>query len=563
MADRVKFPIWRFFERKPLDVTWSLRHQRLPSQACTFPRGIHPRWASTRNGPLGRQDGVDQEKDDNGGARPKQPFKDTAYKMFESAATTFASLFVLGIAGYGYHRYYKHLVLQKMEHAFQPGDPVLDIVALSNQTPTNILEEDEKHWVKREEQAKIDEIVSGVMRGRYYLLQGEKGTGKSSMLLDAMGKINGEGVSMFEAHADLEIFRVRLGKALDYEFHEDYIGSLFSIKGPRDTTALLDIERAFNKLEKVALNRRKRTGKPLILIINSTHLLRDDEDGRDLLELVQQRAELWAASNLVTVIFNSDDYWVYERLKGLATRLEVLPVLDLPKDQAISALTKYRVRYHGEKPEIHVLEQVYEQVGGRLSFLNRVANASDMLMECEKIYARERNWLLTQTWILGTEMDDDVMDQQKYCSAAMVLAKALVDLEMESDPPPYDPHKGHNLPEIPLHKARQIMTRADFIQSYDHINIFTIDTRAMVRADSVPMQRAFREVCGEPGFDEFLQNTLDRISAIESLGRTREIVAKDLVEGGKYQILVKDKKGNVMQDLSVNLLSAPEDKGDP
>jgi len=80
---------------------------------------------------------------------------------------------------------------------------------------------------------------------------------------------------------------------------EDYIGSLFSIRGPRDTTALLDIERAFNKLEKVAIRRRHRDGKPLVLIINAMHLLRDDDDGRDLLELVQQRAESWAASGQV------------------------------------------------------------------------------------------------------------------------------------------------------------------------------------------------------------------------------------------------------------------------
>ncbi|KAK3086967.1 hypothetical protein LTR53_019954, partial [Teratosphaeriaceae sp. CCFEE 6253] len=120
---------------------------------------------------------------------------------------------------------------------------------------------------------------------------------------------------MLEAHADPEIFRIRLGKALDFEFHEDNIGSLFSIRGPRDASALLDVERAFNKLEKVALKRRDKVGRPLILIINSTHLLRDDEPGRDLLELLQQRAEAWAAGNLMTVIFNSDDYWVYERLK--------------------------------------------------------------------------------------------------------------------------------------------------------------------------------------------------------------------------------------------------------
>lgn len=80
-----------------------------------------------------------------------------------------------------------------------------------------------------------------------------------------------------------------------------YIGSLFSIRGPRDTTALLDIERGLNKLEKVALRRREEGKKPLILIVNSSHLIRDDDDGRNLLEMMQQRAEQWAASNLVTM----------------------------------------------------------------------------------------------------------------------------------------------------------------------------------------------------------------------------------------------------------------------
>lgn len=79
-----------------------------------------------------------------------------------------------------------------------------------------------------------------------------------------------------------------------------YIGSLFSIKGPRDTTPLLDIERAFNKMEKVAVSRRRQGLPPLVLIMNSTHLVRDDHDGQDLLEMIQQRAEQWAASGLVT-----------------------------------------------------------------------------------------------------------------------------------------------------------------------------------------------------------------------------------------------------------------------
>ena len=484
----------------------------------------------------------------------------TLFRMFESAMTTLASLAILGAAGYGYHRYYKYLVLKKMEKAFEPGDPMLELSSLGKRhSETDFDEDDKEHWVRKAEQAKIDDIVNGTHQGHYHLLIGEKGTGKSSMLLEAMAKTSGEGISMFEAHADLEVFRIRLGKALDYEFHEDYIGSLFSIKGPREgNTAILDIERAFNKLEKIALDRRKNVGRPLVLIINSVHLLRDDEDGQDLIELIQQRAEQWAASNLVTIVLNSDDYWVYERLKQLATRMEVLPVLDLPKSAAITALKQYRSRYFNEEPSITVLTNIYDKVGGRLTFLNHVARSPDMVRTCEEIKEREKTWFLSKCWILGEEMDDDVMDQQKYASAAMVLAKALVDQEKDLGDS-YNEEEGHMLPQIPLHKARQIMTRADFIKSYDHENLFTIDAQAMVRADSVPMMNAFRQICSEPGFEEHLEATLGRISAIESLGRTRELVAKDLVSG-KYKISGRSDRGD---GLIIEVQRAPAKGGEP
>jgi len=219
--------------------------------------------------------------------------------MFESSMTTLASVAVLGLVGYSYTRYYKHLVLKKMTNAFEPGDPVL-LLAAKEAPPQNEIQEnncdidddgtDRSHWIEREEQKRLDDIVSGKVKGGYYLLVGEKGTGKSSMLIDAMAKINGEGVAMFDAHSDVEIFRVRLGKALDFEYHEDNIGSLFSIRGPRDASALLDIERALNKLEKVALIRREKVGRPLVVIVNKTHLVGDDNDGKNLLELIQQRA---------------------------------------------------------------------------------------------------------------------------------------------------------------------------------------------------------------------------------------------------------------------------------
>jgi hypothetical protein len=280
-----------------------------------------------------------------------------------------------------------------------------------------------------------------------------------------------------------------------------------------------------------------------------------------MLELIQQRAEQWAASNLCTVVLNSDDYWVYERLKNYSTRMKVHPVRDLRKEAAIQALQNYRKRYRGEELSLSMLEDIYDRVGGRLTFLSRVAKSKDMLETCEHICKAEKTWFLNKCWILGTEMDDDVMDQQKYASAAMVLAKALVDKEKEMEMK-YHPDEGHILPSIPLHEARQIMTRADFIQSYDHDNLFAIDADAMVRADSVPMQIAFREICAQEGFDDFLEATLERISAIESLGRTRELTIKDLWDGGKYNITTRDRKGNVEKEIVFEVGKKPEEEDD-
>ncbi|KAH8673506.1 hypothetical protein BX600DRAFT_206524 [Xylariales sp. PMI_506] len=495
-----------------------------------------------------------QQRDGPGSGSGESPLWS---KMLDAAATTFASVLVLGagfaLAGTVYHQTYKHLQLKKMEHAFKPGDPVLELAAIAKDVPSS--PNDDEHWIQRQEQAKIDAIIDGNEKGHYFLIMGEKGCGKSSMLLEAMRKIDGYACAMFEAHADLEIFRIRLGKALDYEFHEDYIGGYFSERGPRETTALLDIERALNKLEKVALKHRAQKNKPLILIINQTHLIRDDDDGKDLLELLQQRAEQWAAANLVTMVFNSDDYWIYERFKQLATRMEVLSVADLPKAHAVAALAKYRRKYFNEDVSRSALEEVYDLVGGRLSFLNRVAKSHDMIQTCNNIKEIEKTWFLNQCWILGMEMDDDVMDQQKWASAAMVLALALVDKEEEMENT-YDEVTGHVLPSFPMHKAQQIMTRSDFIRDLDRLNLFTITSTAQVRASSVPMHLAFKEICAEEGFREFLEDTLQRISDIESLGRTRELVAKDLVLGGQYEIS-KGWSGKV----KVNLKQKEEEDG--
>lgn len=53
---------------------------------------------------------------------------------------------------------------------------------------------------------------------------------------------------------------------------------------------------ALNKLEKVALRYSQKQGRPPVLIINNVHYFNNDDDGRDMLLQLQQRAEAWAAS---------------------------------------------------------------------------------------------------------------------------------------------------------------------------------------------------------------------------------------------------------------------------
>lgn len=68
--------------------------------------------------------------------------------MIESGLTTSVSLAMLGLAGFGYHKYYKHLVLSKIDKAFDPGDPVLTLAAKGQQGRSAIEVEDQNQEEK-------------------------------------------------------------------------------------------------------------------------------------------------------------------------------------------------------------------------------------------------------------------------------------------------------------------------------------------------------------------------------------------------------------------------------
>ncbi|KAJ7668631.1 hypothetical protein DFH06DRAFT_203964 [Mycena polygramma] len=493
-----------------------------------------------------------------------QPFNVPGSPIFggnslrDAALTTVVGLLMVFVGGVAYVKWYKWNVLRKIESAFAAGyDPALELATYQNKPPETEDEVDELDgdgpWtqhLRRKEQDWIDAIVQGREPGHYFVLLGPKGSGKGTMIFDAMTACEADGVAMLDAHPDLEVFRLKLGKAINYEYNEDSQTGLFQRRDPREGGAALDVERAMNKLEKVALKMAKKRGKPLVLIINNVHFFKNDDEGRGMLLQLQQRAEAWAASGIVTCVFMTDDFWPFFVMRKTASRMHVLSIYDLDNREAMHAATRMHMSMKKTSIPVSVVKQAVELVGGRLSYLNKVARSKNMVEMAKHILSVEKAWLCSQIGLIP-DLDDDVMDEQKWSSCSWLLLREFVKLRKEQERVRDEAIAAGQLdkddvelplPSIPYWRCRQIMTRPDFLEDLDRANIVAIDVEHDVRPDSMLILHAARQVVEEDDFEDILDNVRDRIDEIESLHRTRELTFKDVEAGDKIRLSV-DKGG--------------------
>ncbi|KAF8756587.1 hypothetical protein RHS01_04339 [Rhizoctonia solani] len=482
----------------------------------------------------------------------------------DAIITTLIGISVVFLGGVAYIEWYKANVLNKIEKAFESGyDPALEWLSQSPHS-TNEVDEDgipilpqSSRHMKRDEQKIVDSIMEGKDRGHYHLFMGPKGSGKATMVLDAMKKVDADGVAICEAHPDLEVFRLRLGKALNYEYNEDSQTGLFQRRDPRE---------AMNKLEKVAFRRAKRTGRPIVLVINNIHLFNNDDEGRLLLQQLQQRAESWAERSIGTMVFLRCVDWktlnqvvqvcvatTSGRILSCAklrNRMHVHAVKDLGPDAAYRAFLKLRQdTLQNQSQEESESEQTLRDApaaasGGRLAYMSRLARSTERKMEdsIKRLKQGEKAWLLTNTGLIP-DCDDDVMDEQKWSSCTWLLLREFVERWERKANDPENQGKPVEMPRISYYKCRQIMTRPDFINQLDHLNIISIDAKHKVRLDSMLTLEAARQVVSKEGFDELLQGVRDRVDEIESLHRTRELTFKDVESGDRIRVMV-DKGGS-------------------
>lgn len=494
--------------------------------------------------------------------------------MLSAVLTTIVGIGFVFVSGVLYIKWYKKNVLDKMELAFTAGyDPALELathplkgemrIPAQDPKPSTVEEDDlqiDPGWtehLRRKEQDLVDRIIHGKEAGHYFVLMGPKGSGKTSMIFDAMRVVQADGIAMCDAHPDLEVFRLRLGVALNYEFNEDTQSGLFQRRDPREAGPSLDIERAMNKLEKVAIRCYRRRHKPLVLIINNVHFFHNNEDGRNMLLQLQQRAESWAASGILTVVFATDDFWPFNLLRERASRMHVVPIYDLDNKEALRATNLMRQKIANvQAADQEELHETIKLLGGRLAYLSKAAKARNMTEMAKYLLTVEKASVLSQIGLIE-DHDDDVMDEQKWSSCSWLLLQEFVKIRKEQEQErEEDILAGKEvcdledlpLPKLPYWRCREVMTRTDFLEELDRLNIISVDVHHDIRPDSMLIMHAAREVVEEEGFEEKLNNVRDRIDDIESLHRTRELTFKDVKAGDRIRLVVDKGGAELVED---------------
>ncbi len=94
----------------------------------------------------------------------------------------------------------------------------------------------------------------------------------------------------------------------------------------------------------------------------------------------------------------------------LIAQSQVVSVKDLNPRQALQATVQMRMSANQGTETEEAYREVTATVGGRLSYLAKIAKHPNMLSQAEQMLRLEKAWLLSQIGLIP-DHDDDVMDE--------------------------------------------------------------------------------------------------------------------------------------------------------
>lgn len=119
------------------------------------------------------------------------------------------------------------------------------------------------------------------------------------------------------------------------------------------------------------------------------------------------------------MVFLTDNYWVYDRLRRNATRMHVLSVRDLTPHETFEYLSGTHARHYPDAEPISKAQslRVWDLIGGRLAYLSKAVKRRDVEQAARDLVDEEKEWLHSH---LGLIPDHD---GKSSCGGGVLFAQ--------------------------------------------------------------------------------------------------------------------------------------------
>jgi hypothetical protein len=228
-------------------------------------------------------------------------------------------------------------------------------------------------------EAELKMCMSSTLSNDYHLVTGEIGSGKSRLIQEVIREMMvasaGKGAPVYVSASQGKSFADMLAAAVHFEFDEhisfkfflDYVLGIHSFPKRDDAHRLT---RVLDAIEKSACAYLKATGKPAVLVIDETDTLLLNSP--KIMQRLQEKAKLWADTNIVKVVFVSSDDGLLHELQhsGWSRAAPAISIGDVSDTEAVAFLTSPCKDTDTVSPISKLAaESIVSLVGGRLNYL--------------------------------------------------------------------------------------------------------------------------------------------------------------------------------------------------
>ena len=225
------------------------------------------------------------------------------------------------------------------------------------------------------------------------------------------------------------------GSLISFKFFTDYLLRIHSFPSRDDQHRLM---RTLDAIEKSAFRYVKQTGRPVVLVIDGANSL--TKHMPSALHKLQEKAKLWADTNIVKVIFVSNDEKTENELQqnvsGWSRAASPIHIGDLNEDEAKQFLTTtdflesdFPVKDPMDQEDA---EKIVDLVGGRLHHL--IAFKKDHLNGVDKtITARELRYREREKFLAASQVPSQWKVIDILCASPKKTMK-MSDLAQQTSP---------------------------------------------------------------------------------------------------------------------------------